>query len=174
MSFSEFSEIISNRYNIKISLSTLRSILKEKGIQSPTAEKYIGKNENSIGNDYLELIQILEKEIKKEKFSELEQFGIIQLCELCFSKAYLTLNSFSKKLYMKNFRTSYSLFNYFAENELISIRDELQYWNKNHEHFSYVYDELKRMKVIADIKNIYTQMFQKIKEYILNNKDKIK
>ena len=75
---------------------------------------------------------------------------------------------------MKNFRTSYSLFNYFAENELISIRDELQYWNKNHEHFSYVYDELKRMKVIADIKNIYTQMFQKIKEYILNNKDKIK
>ena len=174
MSFSEFSEIISNRYNIKISLSTLRSILKEKGIQSPTADKYIGKNENSIGNDYLKLIQILEKEIKKEKFSELEQFGIIQLCELCFSKAYLTLNSFSKKLYMKNFRTSYSLFNYFAENELISIRDELQYWNKNHEHFSYVYDELKRMKVIADIKNIYTQMFQKIKEYILNNKDKIK
>lgn len=174
MSFREFSEIIINKYNIKISFSTISNILKERGIQSPTTDKYIGKNETSIGNDYLKLIQVLEKEIKKEKYSELEQFGLIQLCELCFSKAYLTLNSFSKKLYMKNFRTSYSLFNYFAENELISIHDELRYWNKNHEYFGYIYDDLKRRKVIVDIKDIYIQMFQKIKEYILTNKEKIK
>lgn len=169
MSFSEFCTILKEKYNIKLSYPTLRNILLEKGLKSPTTDKFSGKHEESIGKEYFEIIKFIEDGIATIEINTLEEFGLIQLCELAFNKAYITLNNIAKQKYKMKFKTSYSLFSFFVEKKLIPIEDEFKYWNKHNEYFYYTYDIINRTRVINDINNIYINMFIKIKQYILNN-----
>ena len=148
-------------------------ILREKGLKSPTADKYFGQSKESIGIDYFEIMKIFSTSVLKEDFSEIEEYGLIQICDLSFSKAYSSLNSISKKKFKLKFRTSYSLFEYFIDYGYLNIRDSWSYWNNNHDKFSCIYNTPKRYKVIQDIKNIYFPMFRIIEGYIKEMKKKL-
>lgn len=160
-------------YKIKISKSTVKKILEEKGIYFSYTERFIGISNEQIGTDFLSVMILMDETINKKELSVIEQFGLIELCELAFSKTYLTLNSFSKKIENKIYRTSYSCISHYIEDKIIDIQDEWNYWNKNHEHFSYVYNEQYRLKVISDIRNNYYFMFKKIENYIKETKKKL-
>ena len=157
---------MNEKFYIKIGETTVSRILREKGLKSPTADKYLGQSKESIGIDYFEIMKIFSTSVLKEDFSEIEEYGLIQICDLSFSKAYSSLNSISKKKFKLKFRTSYSLFEYFIDNGYLNIRDSWSYWNNNHDKFSYIYNTPTRYKVIQDIKNIYFPMFRIIEEYI--------
>ena len=148
-------------------------ILREKGLKSPTADKYFGQSKESIGIDYFEIMKIFSTSVLKEDFSEIEEYGLIQICDLSFSKAYSSLNSISKKKFKLKLRTSYSLFEYFIDYGYLNISNSWSYWNNNHDKFSCIYNTPKRYKVIQDIKNIYFPMFRIIEEYIKEMKKKL-
>jgi len=172
-SLKDFIIDLEDLYKIKISKSTVKKILEEKGIYFSYTERFIGISNEQIGTDFLSVMILMDETINKKELSVIEQFGLIELCELAFSKAYLTLNSFSKKFENKIYRTSYSCISHYIEDKIIDIQDEWNYWNKNHEHFSYVYNEQYRLKVISDIRNYFYYMFKKIENYIKEAKKKI-
>lgn len=118
-------------------------------------------------------MKIFSTSVLKEDFSEIEEYGLIQICDLSFSKAYYSLNSISKKKFKLKFRTSYSLFEYFIDYGYLNISNSWSYWNNNHDKFSCIYNTPKRYKVIQDIKNIYFPMFRIIEEYIKEMKKKL-
>ncbi len=118
-------------------------------------------------------MKIFSTSVLKEDFSEIEEYGLIQICDLSFSKAYSSLNSISKKKFKLKFRTSYSLFEYFIDYGYLNISNSWSYWNNNHDKFSCIYNTPKRYKVIQDIKNIYFPMFRIIEEYIKEMKKKL-
>lgn len=172
-SLKEFVIDLEEIYKIKIAISTVKNILEEKGLYCRNSERFIGISNEQIGTDFLSIITLMDKAIKKNELSEIEQFGLIELCELAFSKTYLTLNSFSKKLENTNYRTSYSCISHYVEEKYINIQEEWNYWNKNHEHFSYIYNEQYRRKVISDIRNVYYKMFKEIEKYVKSAREKL-
>ncbi len=172
-SLKEFVIDLEEIYKIKIAISTVKKILEEKGLYCRNSDRFIGISNEQIGTDFLSIITLIDKAIKKNELSEIEQFGLIELCELAFSKTYLTLNSFSKKLENTNYRTSYSCISHYVEEKYINIQEEWNYWNKNHEHFSYIYNEQYRKKVISDIRNVYYKMFKEIEKYVKSAREKL-
>ena len=91
-------------------------------------------------------MKILSTSVLKEDFSEIEEYGLIQICDLSFSKAYYSLNSISKKKFKLKFSASYSLFECFIDNGYLNISDSWSYWNNNHDKFSCIYNTLKDTK----------------------------
>ena len=85
-------------------------------------------------------MKIFSTSVLKEDFSEIEEYGLIQICDLSFSKAYSSLNSISKKKFKLKFRTSYSLFEYFIDYGYLNISNSWSYWNNNHDKFSCIYN----------------------------------
>ncbi|MDD5929329.1 MAG: LuxR C-terminal-related transcriptional regulator [Spirochaetales bacterium] len=165
-SIAEFTKILKVKFNINLCEATVSRILREKGLKSPTADKYLGQSKESLGIDYYAVMEIFHSSVNKMDYSEIEEYGLVQICDLAFIKAYSSLNSISKKKFKLKFRTSYSLFEYFIDNGYLNIRDFWSYWNNNHDKFSYIYNKPTRYKVIQDIKYIYFPMFRIIEEYI--------
>lgn len=165
-SIAEFTKILKVKFNIKLCESTVSRILREKGLKSPTADKYLGQSKESLGIDYFAVMEIFHSSVRKEDYSELEEYGMVQICDLAFIKAYAALNGISKKKLKLKFRTSYSLFEYFIDNGYLDIKEAWSYWNNNHDKFSYIYNKPTRYKVIQDIKQVYYPMFVIIEEYI--------
>lgn len=172
-SLKDFVIDLEDLYKIKISISTVKKILKEQGIYVSNTERFIGTSNEQIGTDFLAIMNLIDETILKKELSILEQFGLIELCGLAFSKTYLTLNSILKKIENISYRTSYSCISHYIDNKIIDIQDEWTYWNKNHEHFSYIYNEYYRLKVISDIRNKYYSMFKKIENYVKEVKEKL-
>lgn len=170
---SDFQCILKEKYSIDISYNTLRNIIKSTGFKSPTADKYFGTSKETLGNDFIIIMELFSASISKEKYTELEEYGLIQLCDLAFNKSYLALNSISKKKYKLSYRTSYSLFTTFIEKGYLDIKESWTYWNKNHDKFSYIYNKPTRYKLIEDIRNIYYPMFKSIEDFILKEKEKL-
>lgn len=52
----------------------------------------------------------------------------------------------------------------------MQIADNFNYLNKNHEKFSYIFNQTTRNHVIQDIKDIYYLIFLEIEKYIFEIK----
>lgn len=162
----EFSRKLNNKYNIFVSYTSIQKLFKSRQDKSNSiATKYL-RAQNLIFSDYNTIFNSLIEKIKIDSYTELEEYGIVYLCELLFDKAFLCLKKTIKLKDGTKIRTSYSLFEYISESNKISITEEWHYWNENHKFFTFIYDEKIRTKVIKDIKEVYFNMFKKIEEYL--------
>lgn len=161
----EFQRILNEKYNISISYKRVLIILKGIENRQLHANKYL-RSSGLDFSDFNSLFTELSNVLIKTNHTVIEKYGIIYLSDLLFNKSFRCLKKNVKMKEEKNFRTSYSLFEFIIKNKIIDIDQEWNYWNKQHKYFTFIYDEKVLEKVFSDIKNIYFIMFSKIKSYL--------
>lgn len=162
----EFSRKLNKEYNIPVTYSSILLLFKSRQDKNNSvATKYL-RSHNLVFSDYTTLLKTLTEKMQINSYTELEEFGMVYLCELLFDKAFLSLKKTIKQEDGNTIRTSYSLFEYITKTNIISITNEWHFWNDNHKFFTFIYDEKIRTKVIKDIKEVYFNMFKKIEDYL--------
>ena len=161
----EFYRILVDNYNFSISYANVLKILKTINDRELVSNKYLRSNSLDY-SDFFKLYNLISEKISLSKYSNLEKFGLVYLCEILFDKSFYCLKKKIKKQSGKNFRTSHSLFEYIISSKKININTEWKYWLENHKFFTFIYDEKVLEKVISDIQNIYFGMFKRIYDYL--------